>query len=263
MGDRILLDQALAPALHAAGLTSAEALFRLGGDPEAHSVVTVVDLAVPGTVGRFHLKRYRYPGWRESRGLVGHGTLFGRAPEINEFKVLAWMREHGISAVRPVAAAARTRRGRLVAHALLTEHVPGAEDLGTRLATPGDPVREDPAVRRRVLELAARGLHRLHAEGYVHRDFHARNVLVRLDEGDARVWFLDCRRGGPPTWRKGPWHDLAAFDHDVRGVVPRGDRLRALRAYLASGADAGAAVAKIARLREKAVPPHRRDRARP
>src|SRR5262245_19881517 len=115
MGDRLLLDRDLAPALHAAGLTSTDALLALGGAPDATSVVTTIDLPVEGTVGTFHLKRYRYAGWGTSKGLLGRGTLWGTAPEMNEFRVLAWMRENQVPAVRPVAAAARTKGGRLVA----------------------------------------------------------------------------------------------------------------------------------------------------
>jgi Lipopolysaccharide kinase (Kdo/WaaP) family len=251
MGVRVLLDPSLAPALAAAGLSSAPALFRLGGDPAAKSVVAIVDVPVEGTAGRFHVKRYRYDGWGESKGLLGRGTLWGRAPETNEFRALQWLREHGIPAVRPVAAASETRGLRLVAHALLTEHVPGAVDLATRLATPGDPLREDRAVRRRFAEILGRHVHRMHAEGFVHRDCFARNVLVRVDEGEPRLWFLDCRRGGPPSWRHGAWDDLASIDADLRGRLPRADRLRALRAYLDTGEDPGPAVKKIAGLRTR------------
>ncbi len=259
MGIRVLLDPRLAPALNAAGLASAPNLFRLGGDPAAPRHVGVVDLPIEGTVGRFHVKRYRYDGWSGSKGLLGHGTLWGSAPEVSEFKALQWLREHGVSAVRPVAAASETRRGRLVAHALVTEHVPGAVDLAKRLDTPGDPVREDAAVARRLSELLGRLLHRMHVEGFVHRDCFARNVLVKIEEEEVRLWFCDCRRGGPPSWRKGPWHDLAALDGDLQGRLSRSARLRALRAYLDTGADPSWAVKKIATLREKV---RRREAAR-
>src|SRR5205823_1091899 len=84
VGVRLLLDKMLAPALAAAGIASAPAIFRLGGDPEATSLVTTVDVPVDGTVGRFHLKRYRYPSWAKAKGLLGRGTGWGTAPEIQE-----------------------------------------------------------------------------------------------------------------------------------------------------------------------------------
>ena len=98
MGVRLLFDKLLAPALAAAGLRSADALFRLGGDPDATSLVTMVDVPVDGTVGRFHLKRYYYPNWAASKGLLGRGTGWGTAPELQEFKNLEFLRQKGVSA---------------------------------------------------------------------------------------------------------------------------------------------------------------------
>jgi hypothetical protein len=237
MGDRLLLDKPLAPALAAAGIRSAQALFALGGDLAATSVVARVDLPVEGTAGKFHLKLYRYPSWGASRGLLGRGTLFGTAPEVKEFRNLAFLRENGVSAVRPIAAAALAQGGRLVAHALLTEHVEGSIDLATRITTPGDPVRDDPAVRRRVAEFLGRQVHRMHMQAFCHRDLRARNVLVRLDDGDVGVFLCDVRRGGPPSFRWKYEDDLAQLDADLVGRWSRRSRVGALRAYAGKGAD--------------------------
>ncbi|MHC5011753.1 MAG: lipopolysaccharide kinase InaA family protein [Planctomycetota bacterium] len=237
MRARILLDPALAPALAAAGLTSPDGLFRLGGDALPPNVVTVLELPLEGTSGRFHLKRYHYPDWTRSRGLLGRGTLWGRAPEIREFKTLAAFRENGVPAVRPVAAASLSRRGRLVAHALLTEHVPDAADLQARLSSPDDALRRDASLRRRVLALVGRHLGVLHGADLAHRDCHARNILVRVEEDDPRIWFLDCRRGGTVSWRRGPLFDLATLDADLASLVSATDRLRVLRAWQAEGGD--------------------------
>lgn len=251
MGVRLLLDRALAPALAAAGLHSADALARLAGDPDSTSVVAVVDLPVEGTVGRFHLKRYRYPTWAKSRGLLGRGTLFGTAPEVREFRNLAFLREKGVPAVRPVAAAAETGGGRLLWHALLTEHVPDAVDLERRLATPGDPVRDDRRVRRRVAELLGRHVHRMHGEGFVHRDLYVRNVLVRVDEDGPSLWFCDCRRGGPPSLRAKPFDDLATLDVGLVDRWPRTDRVRVLRTYAGEGGSISAWARDVARRRDR------------
>jgi hypothetical protein len=234
LGYRLLLDKMLAPALAAAGIASAPALLRLGGDPNRRSSVAVVDLPVDGTCGRFHVKRYRYDSWAESKGLLGRGTLWGTPPEVREFRNLAFLREKGVPAVRPVAAAAETSGGRLLAHALVTEHVEDAVDLAKRLATPGDPVRDDPRLRRRTLVVLGRHLHRMHLEGFVHRDLFARNVLVRVHEGEPSLWLCDCRRGGASSMRSKPLDDLAAIDSDLVGRVPVRDRVAALRAYAGS-----------------------------
>ncbi|MFM8387067.1 MAG: lipopolysaccharide kinase InaA family protein [Planctomycetia bacterium] len=252
MGERLLIDPSLAPALHAAGVGTAAQLLSLGGDADAAHVVRVVDLPVAGTVGRFHLKRYAYPSWSRSRGLLGRGTLLGSAPCLQEFRALAQMREQQVPAVRPVVAASRSVGGRLSAHALLTEHVPGTRDLQQRLLDPADPLRTDRRLRRKVAMLLGHVLHRLHAFGLVHRDLYPRNILLRVDEAgvhEPRLWLCDCRRAGPPSWRRGAWHDLATLDADWRGRMPRSDRLATLEAYLEEGADAGEAVRRIARLR--------------
>ena len=251
MGVRILLDKMLAPALAAAGIASAPAIFRLGGDPDATSVVATVDVPVDGTVGRFHLKRYRYPTWAKSKGLLGHGTVWGTPPEVQEFKNLEFLREKGVPAVKPVAAVAETKGMRLVAHALLTEDVPGALDLERRLSTKGDPVRDDARLRRRTLELIGRLLHRMHSEGFTHRDLYARNVLVRADEDDTSVVFCDCRRGGPPTMHSKSMGDLATLDADLVGRVPVRDRLRGLRAYAGGDGSLREWVKEIDALRAK------------
>jgi tRNA A-37 threonylcarbamoyl transferase component Bud32 len=91
----------------------------------------------------------------------------------------------------------------------------------------------------------------MHAEGFLHRDAYARNVLVRVDEDDVRVWFLDCRAGGTGLFGKGPLQDLATLDMDLVGRVPATDRLRGLRAWLAEGEPSWHVHRKVARLRER------------
>lgn len=255
MGTRLLLDKKLAPALAAAGIRSPESILSLGGDRGATSVVRIVDLPVEGTCGRFHLKRYLYPSAAKAKGLLGRGTLYGTAPEVQEFKNLEFLREKGIPAVRPIAATSVTEGLRLVAHALLTEHVEGAIDLATRLSTPGDPVRDDPAIRRRTAELLGRHVHRMHSEAFCHRDLFARNVLVRVEDGEVGLWFCDCRRGGPPSLRWKYEDDLATLDGDLLDRLPRRDRVRALRAYAGADVDLRPLGADVVKRRAKRADP--------
>jgi hypothetical protein len=159
------------------------------------------------------------------------------APEVKEFKNLEFLREKLVPAVRPIAATSVTKGVRLVAHALVTEHIDGAIDLATRLSTPGDPVRDDRTIRRRTAELLGRNVHRMHAEAFCHRDLFARNVLVRVSDGEVAVWFCDCRRGAPPSFRWGYEDDLATLDADLVDRIPRRDRIRALRSYAGAGVD--------------------------
>ena len=226
MPDAFLLDPARADTLRAHGLRGADDLFTLGGDPTRHRFGAVVTVWASGVRG--YLKRYHYPGWATARGLVGRGSLWGRAPEINEFQALAWLRANGVPAVRPLAAASRRRRGRLVAHALLTEWVPDSLDLATALRAVDAPLRGDGALLAATLQAIAHALQRMHARGFVHRDCHARNIVMRVEAGGPRIWFLDCRRGGVGG-RRPPAYDLATLAQDLQTLLPPGPCLRALR----------------------------------
>lgn len=250
MRQRLLLALDLIDPLRRAGLADVDALFDLGGDAERTSVVSVVERAVDGTNGRFHLKRYLYPGWAKARHLIGRGTLGGIPPELNEFLALERLRALGLSAVKPLAAAARWHGRRLAGHVLLTEHWPGALDLGARLADSADPLATNTKVRRRVLRLLATDVARMHAADFVHGDLHARNILVGF-EPEPTVVFLDCRRGGTTTPYRRPLRDLAALALDLEGRVSATDRGRMLRAYLSSGADPRATCRTVRRARDR------------
>ncbi len=231
------VDAELSDALRVAGIANGDDLLDLQVDDKPRNVVTPCKLSVAGTVGRFHLKRYVY-GLRRGLRMAGRGTFWGHAPEVSEFRALKRLRELGVPAVRPVAAAARTRFGVLVAHALLTEHVPGAADLGQRFATPDDPLRTDASLRVQVVELMGRHLATMHGGGFVHRDLFARNVLLRIGQDGAELTFLDCRRGGPPTHRHGPRYDLECFAKDPRLLRTGGFSVEELKRMLAVYADA-------------------------
>jgi tRNA A-37 threonylcarbamoyl transferase component Bud32 len=255
VADVFLLDPELETELRAAGLCEASDLLEWGGRAEAHRVGERISLRLGSRTLPAYLKRYAYAGWRAARGLIGRGSLWGVAPEINEFRALTWLRAQGLPAVRPLAAASRQRAGRLVAHALLTEVVPDALDLAARVRLPDDPFVREPGLRRAVLERVAGALAQMHAAGFVHRDCHARNLLVRTGPEQPEIWFLDCRRGGIGG-RKGPAYDLATLDQDLRGHLSRSERLRALRTYAPERSARRVLQAQIATIRA-ALPPAR------
>ncbi len=211
MSCRFLVAPELSNALRAANVASANDLLDLQVDDKPRNVVTPCELPVEGTAGRFHLKRYAYPNLGRSLRMLGRGTFWGTAPEISEFLALQRLRELGVPAVRPVAAAARTRLGLLDSHALLTEHVPDAVDLAQRLADPADPLNTETELRAQVVDLLARQIAAMHHGNFVHRDLFARNVLLRVGADGPELLFLDCRRGGPPTRRHDASYDLACF----------------------------------------------------
>lgn len=232
-----LIDPDLREAADAAGLTSPDALYALCPEPEATSWRGYVQLPIKGTGGRFHLKCYRYPGWRKSRGLIGRGSVLGTAPEVAEYRALEWLRRHDVPAVRPVAAASTKQRGRLQAHALLTEVVPRARDLADCLADPAHPIRGDGPTLQGLLAALGLVVARMHLHGFAHRDLFMRNVIVRLDGAGPRCWLLDCRRGGPGG-RRDQLRDLGGLRQDllVEATPPLSHSawLRFLAAYLGS-----------------------------
>ncbi len=254
MRSSLLFDEDLESPLRTAGVRTAADLLALGDAAEPRRYVGPVELTLADGARRFYLKRYRYAGWRESRGLLGRGTLWGMPPELREFRNLALLRAHGIPAVRPVAACAVWRHGRLVAHALLTEAVEEATDLQARLDTPGDPLLTSAESRRALMRGLGAALRRMHGLPFVHRDLRARNVLVRRKAGVPAFWLLDCRRGGA---RGEAAADLAALDRDLKGVLSRGDRYAALQAYLGAAGGAKPLVTRIAARRATLPPPRK------
>jgi len=257
MAETFLTDPALESALRRVGVRAASDLLALGPAAEARRFVGFVDLAVPGTVGQFHLKRYRYDGWGASKGLLGRGTIWGMPPEVRAFHVLGEMRRAGVPAVRPVVACAVRHHGRLVAHALLTEAVPEARDLAAHLRAPKDPLISSPRARRAVAASLGAALARLHGAGMAHRDLHARNILVRLAAASPEVTLLDCRRGGP--LRRGDVvADLARLDRDLVGAFTRRERWAVLCAYAPDRARRRALAMRVGARRERLAPPRPR-----
>jgi tRNA A-37 threonylcarbamoyl transferase component Bud32 len=256
VSETTLFDPEREAELHSAGLSRAEDLFRLGGEPTLHRFGGVIRLETAQGTRSVYLKRYHYPNWARSKGLIGRGTLWGRAPEINEFHALAWLRRNGVPAARPLAAASRTSGGRLVSHALLTEMVPDAADLDTCLRSPASPVQLDGHQLRGVLKRVLEGLARMHALGFVHRDCHTRNIVVRLEQASPGIWFLDCRRGRVGG-RKPVAYDLATLDLDLQGLISRTERLRALSHYEESRSKRRRLVTQVARLQAGLSPPRR------
>ena len=229
MRERLDVETGLQPALAAAGVRTAQDLLALATGPRPHSVQRHLDLAVAGTTGRFWLKAYRYATWGRSLGLLGRGTLLGRAPCRREFAALAWLRTHDVPAVRPIAAASMRRAGRLVAQVLLTEWVAEAPDLAAWAARGGADAPTRGAAAEALAHRLGEVVGRMHALGFHHRDLHPRNVLVRPQAGAApRVWLLDCRRGGRGGWRRRRRHDLRCLLEP--GLVARAPFLAAYEA---------------------------------
>lgn len=166
------------------------------------------------------------------RAALRHGlrrALGAPLPRFAELRNLAWLREQGFDAPRPVLAGAAWSAGRPRFQFLYTEAVQEAETLSQVLAQGG--------ARAEAAALAvARVAARLHARGFVHRDLFARNVLIGAD---LRVHLLDAWRSGPPRPRRGPAYDLGCFLHDLAAHGAEGLEPPVRAAYAAESARLG------------------------
>ena len=140
----------------------------------------------------------------------------------------------GIATARPAAAVDRRQGGRLVDTLLLTEPVEGGEPLS-------DWLRRGPraADRRRIARRLARMIRQLHEAGFSHRDLKAPNILIAPADGPAAQPILVDLDGLVRDRRVSPSRRVQNLTRlsvslDEWGVARATDRLRFLRAYLAT-----------------------------
>jgi hypothetical protein len=188
---------------------------------DARAAVLASLAATPGAfAGPFELAGR--PAWLKAEPIAGRACLRHalRAallrrppPRLCEARNLAWLADHAFRVPRPLAAGVLSRRGLLVHQCLFTERLLGVEPLDRWLRASANRLKRDA-----LLDELAREAARMHALGFVHRDLHARNVLVAPPEavrGGAlgeprRLVFVDAWRGGLRSLR-GPAWDLGCL----------------------------------------------------
>jgi 3-deoxy-D-manno-octulosonic acid kinase len=158
-----------------------------------------------GLIARLSARRYLWTGLERTRAF-------------RELRLTADLHQRGLPVPTPVAAAI-TRHGLTYEAALITERIPGARALASRLETD----KTDDDLLRRV----GTTIRRFHDAGLDHVDLNARNLLV--DEHGA-VWLIDLDRCRLRP--KGAWQDanlarlersLAKFDAgDAMAPIRRG-----------------------------------------
>ena len=240
LGDHIHIAPPYRDTLSACGLDRVESVLDwIDGDVVAWSRTTdTLRIACPRGGPGFFLKRYYYPTWRHRLRGTFRGTFFNRHRAHAEFTLLDTMRQLGIPAVRPICYGAR-RVGRFVAASfLITEEVPGAQNLTTFAADVRAGRRElRPAVRRAMVrELAAR-VAQMHNVGFSHGQLYWRNILFRFGAaGDPEFFFLDARpRRGRRWFARRSERYLYELGHAAASAIPfvsRADRLLFLKAYM-------------------------------
>lgn len=136
-------------------------------------------------------------------------------PRRAEFANLEWLRARCFLAAEPLVVGEWRRAGIPRYGFLITRQVERAStiDQGWTLRSPEE--------RRALLVELARELARMHALRFVHRDVYARNLLVREDQGQGRIVFLDCWAGGPGwNWRSAHYDVQCLRDDAQRWCQP-------------------------------------------
>lgn len=234
----LIVDPAFAELLHRAGLDSLDALFAYQGgqslskpglDPwRTRMRVTLRDAGAEHTL---YLKRFDHPPRRASREArrsgSGAASLAG-----NEWTWIERLTAAGIPCLQGVAFGEQLHRRREVHSAIVTAPSPG-RSLETWCK---EWTIADRAKIRSLIPQAAALSAKLHAAGFIHRDFYLSHLFFDPARPIERsLCLIDLARVIRPTWRMRRWivKDLAALNHSAPApLVTRADRVRWLRAYL-------------------------------
>jgi tRNA A-37 threonylcarbamoyl transferase component Bud32 len=133
----------------------------------------------------FYVKFYWYKPWQ--RG-------WRRSEAWTEWRNYDFFRHLGFAAPEVVAAGEERSVFGVRRAVIVTREIPQAADLRALLQKPL--LAESAATRRQVLEQAAAFAATLHSQGFSHRDFRVRNILVGTAGPDAgRLFWIDCPNG--------------------------------------------------------------------
>ena len=223
--DRLFVHPRFAELWAATGAkTVAETAAKFFPDHEGGQKVTVHRITLTGAkpVEAF-IKLYQHRGdpWR---------FWMRRSKARCEFENYLTFERLGVSAADVIACGEeRDALGRLRRDFIVTRAVPKCRGLA-------DFFRDQPSweQRRCVLADLAGIVRRLHTADFFYYDLVWRNLLVSEEEGHAKVFLIDCPRGG--VSRFGRQHrvlrDLASLDKVASQLCSRTERLRFLLLYL-------------------------------
>lgn len=195
--------------------------------------VSIVD----GTgVGKsLYLKRYFIHSGRRFWRELFRGAFFGRSKARREFGNLERLRDFGIDVTTPVAFGEERRLGRLTQCFLMTEEVPDSRSLDEVLVEtlPENKPRPSKINRQLLIAILADTARKMHLNGFVHRGFYFRNILISGNRFN-RVFVFDSPRGRKwPNWLLGRRleKDLATIDSAATVFFRRTERLRFFLRY--------------------------------
>ncbi|HUG91743.1 MAG TPA: lipopolysaccharide kinase InaA family protein, partial [Planctomycetaceae bacterium] len=189
----------------------------------------VYRLSLPA--GEFYLKHYRIPGPRAALQ-----NVIRPCKAMLEWTAIRRVAECGIPTTRPVAVGRTFAGWRIGDNYLVTRSIAGAEPLQDFVlhALPVLAAARQARLRQEIATGLGRLAGRLHRGRLVHDDFHAGNVLVRLDDDDrVRLWLIDLHAVSRRWWPapREQRANLASLGHFFTALAGRTDRLRFYRAY--------------------------------
>jgi tRNA A-37 threonylcarbamoyl transferase component Bud32 len=190
---------------------------------------TVYHVELPGF--SFYLKHFHLPDVR-----TWLRQLVRPAKARMEFERALAIAERHVPTVTPVAMGER-RNGPVPGESFLITHgLENTEALSAflEITLPRlEPVRRA-GLRQRIAKILGEFAARLHDAGILHRDLHAANLLVHLDEGDQpHLFLIDLHAvylGRPLSWRAS-CENLAMLNRWFILRASRADRQRFWRAY--------------------------------
>lgn len=156
-----------------------------------------------GSIHNLIIKRVRYDSWFRRLGF-----LFAASPAFRSLRGALILEERGLATPLPIAAVeARAWRDLGTSYYIAAE-VERSQSLRAlwQTALPALPRARTLALRRRVLEEAARLCHRLHAHGIFHQDLKGTNILLQDEAPGGHRLFLvdvgDVRERSRLRWRQ-------------------------------------------------------------
>jgi tRNA A-37 threonylcarbamoyl transferase component Bud32 len=223
--DRLFANPAFRDVWAKAGATTvADAVSKFFPEQERRRKVTVRSITLSGNqpIDAFiKLYHHRDGGWR---------FWLRKSKAKCEFDNYLTFQRLGVPSAEVIACGEeRDGLGRLHRDFIVTRAVPQARGLD-------DFFRARPEWRRRgalLLELAAI-VRRLHAADFFYHDLVWRNLLVSDVNGEAKLFLIDCPRGGVARFgrRRRLLRDLASLDKSASQLCSRAERLRFLLLYL-------------------------------